>query len=152
MLTDNDLNFIFKGVPGIPLVWVINGDCLYDLALSQEHASIFLESDEILDISIEHSDHTGITLRFLKNGLILEEIQTTEYFGSILLSNPQVLNLLDYPNGKKVESPYARFDGEKFIILSEPDPVFTPQENFSNFYPPSYDPTQNTKIDLNELQ
>jgi len=152
MLTDNDLNFIFEGIPGVPLVWVIDGDCLYDLALSQEHASIFLDSDEIINISNEYLDHEGMVVRFLKNGLILNELKTTEYFGSILLSNPKVLNLFDYPNGKKVESPHARFDGEKFIILLETDPVFTPQETSSIFYPPSYDPSQSTKINLDGLE
>lgn len=118
MLTDRDIIFNFLGTPGIPLVWVIDGDCLYDLPLSQEHAAIFLDHDEVLDISENYPDHDGITVRFIKNGEILEDLQTTEYFGSILLSSPTVLDLRDYPYGRYVESPNAKFDGEKFIITN----------------------------------
>jgi hypothetical protein len=126
MLTDNDMIFNFAGTPGVPLVWVIEQDCLYDLPLSQEHSSIFLDSEECIDISEEYPDHDGITVRFIKNGETLEELQTTEYFGSILLSNPTVLNLKDYPFGRYVESPNAIFDGEKFITTDRDTTGFMP--------------------------
>lgn len=118
MLTDRDIIFNYSGTPGVPLVWIIDGDCLYDLPLSEGHSLIFLESDEVLDISDQYPEHDGITVRFLKNSEVLEELQTTEYFGSILLSDPIVLDLRDYPYGRYVESPNAKFDGEKFIITN----------------------------------
>ena len=101
---------------GVPLVWIIDGDCLYDLAVKAEYISMFIESDEVLDVSDEYPDYDGITVRFTKNGEAVEDFQTSEYFGSILLSEPQVLSLLDYPRGHFVQSPNAKFDGEKFII------------------------------------
>lgn len=118
MLTDKDIIFNFSGTPGVPLVWIINGDCLYDLPLSQEHAQIFLQHDSVVDISENYPEHDGLTVRFIKNNETLEELQTTEYFGSILLSDPTVLDLRDYPYGRYVESPNAKFDGEKFIITN----------------------------------
>jgi len=126
MITDNDIVFNFSGTPGVPLVWVIEQQCLYDLALTQEHSLIFLHYEECIDISEEYPDHDGITVRFIKNGETLEELQTTEYFGSILLSNPTVLNLRDYPYGRYVESPHAIFDGEKFIITNRDVTGFSP--------------------------
>lgn len=117
MLTDNSLEFIHKGVNGVPLVWVIDTQCVYDLPLYVGHATIFQGADEVVDISADYPEHEGITVRFLKEGQILEELQTTEYFGSILLSNPQVLNLLDYPYGLYVESPNALFVDGAFVIL-----------------------------------
>jgi hypothetical protein len=119
MLTDNSLEFIYSGTRGVPLVWVIDTQCLYDLALSQEHAAIFTGATETLDISENYPEHNGITVRFLKNGQILEELQTSDYFGSILLSGPQVLNLLDYPYGLYVESPNALFVNNEFVILDQ---------------------------------
>ena len=101
---------------GSPLVWIIDGDCLYDLAVKSEYVPVFTESDEILDVSDEYPDYDGITIRFIKNGEVVEEFQTSEYFGSIILSEPQVLSLFDYPYGHFVQSPNAQFDGEKFII------------------------------------
>lgn len=120
MLTDDSIHFVHQGVNGVALVWVIDTQCLYDLPLSVEHAAIFTGYDEALDISSEHPEHDGITVRFLKNNQVLEELQTSEYFGSILLSNPQVLRLLDYPNGRYVESPNALFVDNAFVILEEP--------------------------------
>lgn len=117
MLTDDSIRFVHQGVNGIALVWVIDTQCLYDLPLSVEHAAIFTGYDEIIDISEDYPDHEGITVRFLKEGNVLEEFQTSEYFGSILLSNPQVLNLLEYPYGRYVQSPNALFVNGEFVIL-----------------------------------
>ena len=117
MLTDESLVFTYSGTVGVPLVWVIDTQCVYDLALSQEHAAIFIEADEVVDISEEHSEHEGVTVRFLKAGQVLEELQTSEYFGSILLSSPQVLKLTDYPYGMYVMSPNALFVDNQFVIL-----------------------------------
>ncbi len=118
MLTNESLEFTYNGTRGVPLVWVIDTQCLYDLALSQEHAAIFTEADEVIDISSDYPEHDGVTVRFLKNGQVLEELQTTDYFGSILLSNPLVLNLADYPYGMYVMSPNAMFVNNEFVILN----------------------------------
>ena len=107
MLTDESLVFTYSGTVGVPLVWVMDTQCVYDLALSQEHAAIFIEADEVQDISDNYPEHEGVTVRFLKEGQVLEELQTSDYFGSILLSNPQVLKLTDYPYGMYVMSPNA---------------------------------------------
>jgi hypothetical protein len=115
MITDNDLEFIHNGENGIPLVWVIDGQCLYDLPLYPIDADMFMNYDEVIDISDQHPDHDGITIAFYREGELIQEFQTSEYFGSILLSDPLVLNLLDYPGGASVMSPYATFDGEKFV-------------------------------------
>jgi len=118
MLTDDNINFVHNGVNGIALVWVIGEDCLYDLPLSVEHANIFLNTNKVLDISDQYPDHEGITVRLMNNDNILEDFQTSEYFGSILLSDPQVLNLANYPYGLYVVSPYAKFIDNKFILTN----------------------------------
>ena len=101
---------------GNPLVWIIDGDCLYDFAVKAEYISMFTESDEAIDVSDEYPEHNGLTVRFIKNEQIIEDFQTSEYFGSILLSEPQVVSLFNYPYGHFVVSPNAKFDGNKFII------------------------------------
>ena len=104
------------GSGGDALVWIIDGDCLYDIPVISKHVSMFTDSDSILDVSEEYPDHDGITVRFTKNGQTVEDFQTSEYFGSILLSSPQVESLQKYPYGKYVISPDAKFDGQQFII------------------------------------
>jgi hypothetical protein len=115
-LTDIDIEFTFNGTRGVALVWVIDGDCLYDLPLSAEHAEAFLTATEVQDISEDYPEHDGITVRLLKDQETLLELSTTEYFGSILLSEPQVLKLEQYPFGRYVVSPNARFNGTEFEI------------------------------------
>lgn len=100
------------------LVWIIDGDCLYDTVIKKEYENMFRNSDQVLDVSEEYGETENIVVRFIKNNQIVNDFKTSEYFGSILLSNPQVLELLDYPYGRYVISPNAKFDGEKFIILN----------------------------------
>jgi len=121
MLTDLDILYVRQndGIEGIPLVWVIDGECLYDIPTTEVYRQMFIDSDAVLDISSLYPNHDGITVRFIKDESVINELQTTEYFGSILLSSPQVLNLLDYPYGMYVVSPNALFDGEKFIIKDQ---------------------------------
>ena len=102
-----------------PLVWIIDGECLYDESVPADLLPSFLENDEVLDVSEEYPDHNGIAIRFIKNNEILSDFLCSEYFGSVLLSSPQIVNLYDYPYGRYVISPYAKFDGEKFIILNQ---------------------------------
>lgn len=104
------------GRGGNAIVWIIDGQCLYDLPVLQEHVSMFTESDRVLDVSDLYPEHEEITVRFIKDGQTVEDFQTSEYFGNILLSNPQIEDLAKYPYGKYVISPDATFDGEKFTI------------------------------------
>ena len=128
MLTDNHLIYTRgnDGIDGVALVWVIDGECLYDIPTWQEYVEMFTTSDEVIDISADYPDHDGITVRFMKNEQVVNELQTTEYFGSILLSNPLVVNLFDYPYGRYVVSPHATFDGEKFTITNRDMTDFLP--------------------------
>lgn len=119
MLTDQSITYVKSDVKGVAIVWVIDGQCLYDLPLNKEYADIFLETDNVLDISEQYPDHNGLTVQLRKGEAVLEEFQTSEYFGSILLSDPLVIDLSTYPGGNAVVSPYATFDGEKFISLNK---------------------------------
>ena len=121
MIYDHDLDIYTREeiLQGKALCWVIDGDVLYDLPLIQKYVSMFTEHDSIVDISKNYPENDGITVQFVKNNNVIEEFNTSEYFGSILLSNPQVLDLGAYPYGQHVISPHAKFDGEKFIILDQ---------------------------------
>jgi hypothetical protein len=118
MLTDIDIQFVRgnDGINGVPLVWVIDGQCVYDIPTWEAYKDMFISSDIVLDVSQSYPNHDGITVRFIKDGSMVNELQTSEYFGSILLSEPLVLNLQEYPYGRYVISPNATFDGEKFTI------------------------------------
>ena len=120
MLKDKDLIFApgNDGIKGLALVWVIDGQCVYDIPTWQVYEEMFTAHDEVIDISEKYPDHDGITVRFIKAGKTINDLQTSEYFGSILLSDPLVLRLGDYPYGRYVISPNATFDGESFTITN----------------------------------
>ena len=107
-----------EGIKGVALVWVINEDCLYDIPIKPEYSDMFMTSDTIEDVTSEYIKHDGMVIRFIKNGEVVNDLSTSEYFGSILLSSPTVLDLSKYAYGRYVISPNAKFDGEKFIILN----------------------------------
>ena len=117
MLTDLDIKY--KHIPGIighGLIWVIDTECVYGAALNKEYADMFLSCNNVIDISNQYPEHDGITVRLMKDNDILNDFQTSEYFGSILLSSPLVVSLYDYPYGAYVEANNATFDGNQFII------------------------------------
>ena len=119
VLTDNHIEYVHsvhENEKGVPIVWVIDGDCLYDIPTYKIYADMFMSINEVLDVSSEYLDHNGMTVRLIRDGEVQYDLKTTEYFGSILLSNPIALNLLDYQYGRYVMSPNAKFDGEKFIL------------------------------------
>jgi hypothetical protein len=119
MINDTTVAFTGNFGKGKALVWIIDGDCLYDLALDNNYADMFLSVTSAEDVSSSYPDHDGISVRLFKDTEVLQDFCTSEYFGSILLSNPLVLNLGDYAYGRYVMSPDAKFDGEKFIILNQ---------------------------------
>ena len=118
MLTDTSITYKKTDVKGVALVWVIDGQCLYDLPLNKEYADIFLAADNVVDVSENYPENEGLTVQLKKGDEILEELNTSEYFGSILLSNPLVLDLSKYPGGNTIISPNALFDGEKFTPIN----------------------------------
>lgn len=124
MITDNDLKYIHDHEKlGHALSWVIDGECVYDIALNDKYAEIFLLSDTIEDVSLEYPDLPGITVRFFKNGLPIEELNTSEYFGSVLLTPHLVINLHGHTNGWYVSGANAQFVDKQFVILDR-----TPEE------------------------
>lgn len=118
MITDQHLEFNINKGRGLALVWIIDGECLYDLPLNMEYVEMFRSITDVYDVSNEYPENDGLTIRLVSNGAVIDDFNTSEYFGSILLSNPSVVSLFDYPYGRYVQSPYAKFDGEKFIILN----------------------------------
>lgn len=120
MLTNSSILYARgnDGIDGVALVWVIDEECLYDIPVWQEYVEMFLSSDDVVDISLDYPEYEGITVRFIKNNETVGELQTDEYFGSILLSDPQVIKLGDYPFGRYVISPHATFNGERFTITN----------------------------------
>lgn len=126
MINDKDIEFTGNFGIGKALVWIIDGDCLYDLALDNHYADMFLSVTNVEDISSDYPEHEGISVRLFKDTEVIEDFCTSEYFGSILLSNPIVLDLKNYAYGRYVMSPNAKFDGEKFIILDQDVSNFMP--------------------------
>lgn len=117
MLTDSNIEYVHvPGIYGYALAWIIDTECVYAIALNEQYATMFKECNNAIDISSEYPDHDGITVRLMKDDTILEDFQTSEYFGSILLSNPLVLDLADHAYGVYVEANKASFINNEFVL------------------------------------
>lgn len=124
MLTDSILSnqgpFPKEGKYGVPLAWVIGEDVLHTLSLQEENADMFLNYSSIEDVTSEYESSSNIYIKFLKNNNEFEILQTSEYFGSILLSNPKVINLFNHKKGWAVRPP-AKFINNEFVITDGRD-------------------------------
>jgi hypothetical protein len=118
IFTDEELHEREIDPNGKALTWVIEEECLYDEAVPGDLLPIFEEHDQAIDVSNEYLDHDGIVVRFIKDQEILADFKTSEYFGSVLLSNPDVVDLSKYPYGRYVMGANAKFDGNQFILLN----------------------------------
>lgn len=103
-------------IQGLPLVFVIDGQCVYDLAATKYGTELFMKNNGILDVSSEYPDYDGITVKIIIDENNFEILQVSEYLGSVLLTTDKAICLWDYPYGVYVESPHATFNGEEFII------------------------------------
>jgi hypothetical protein len=87
----------------------------------------------------------SIVISILENGVELDQLQTTEYFGSILLSNPTIKDLNAYPYGRYVIAPNAKFVNNEFVVLdmsTEGLPPFITDEEIAQRQA-AYDAAQN---------
>ena len=144
MITIEDLTYnpeVSTSVVGMPLVFVIEGQCVYDFPSTKYGSELFFKKKSIVDISEKYPDYDGITVRIIMDGGKFEELQTSEYLGSILLTPHLVLCLYDYPFGAYVISPHATFDGAQFTITDRDMDTLDP----SPYEPPF---TSSTFFDL----
>lgn len=136
MITDETLSkqgpFPKNGKYGVPLGWVIDNNLLYTLSLEEENALLFLDIKNIEDITLESENTAGITLKITDSNDSITIFQTSEYFGSILLSSPTVVNLLKHNRGWMAFPP-AQFINNSFVFNDERDNNEMP-EWFKNNY------------------
>ena len=117
MVTDASVEYFYSPeIPGMPIALVIDGEVLYTAPVWSSFGQILLDATEFRDVSSTYPEHNGITVELLSNEEVIETWQTTEYVGSILLSEPLILDISQYENGGYVEDLKASFDGTKFII------------------------------------
>ena len=118
MITDKDIEYNknHTDLPAVALAWVIDTEVVYAIAVTNEIANLFMKS-EYIDVSDQYPDYNGISVKLI--GPQGEEIfQTSEYFGSIILSNPVIINLLSHKYGKYILGSGEFFINNEFVIPS----------------------------------
>lgn len=117
MLTDKDIAYQqIVGYAGYALAWIIEEDCVFTNVMNKQYFDLFTSFDNAIDISDQYPEHNGITVRLIKDDVILEDFQTSEYFGSILLSNPIIIDIMEYPYGAYVEPFKCKFIKDQFVF------------------------------------
>jgi len=148
MLTDNDITYSWnKDNPderGSALAFIIDEDVVYDAPFYNWAADMFIRADSFVEISQDNATDS-IVISILENEVELDQLQTTEYFGSILLSNPTIKDLNAYPYGRYVIAPNAKFVNNEFVVLdmsTEGLPPFITDEEIAQRQA-AYDAAQN---------
>jgi hypothetical protein len=117
MVTDRSIQYFYSPeVLGIPIALVIDGEVLYTSAVWGTFGQLLLDATGFRDVSSTYPEHVGMTVEILSGEEVVETWQTTEYVGSILLSDPLILDIGQYENKEYVDDLKATFDGTKFII------------------------------------
>jgi hypothetical protein len=68
MITIEDITYdprIPTSVPGMPLVFVIDGQCVYDFPSNRYGSELFFNNNEIVDISDADSNNDEITVKII---------------------------------------------------------------------------------------
>jgi hypothetical protein len=104
----------------LPLAFIIDEDVLYTIATSNLGGNLFLDFTDAVDVSDNFPENEGLTIKFMADNTELETLHTSEYFGSILLSNPRVINLLNHKRGYATGEP-AKFIDNQFYVLDGRD-------------------------------
>jgi hypothetical protein len=99
-----------------PLAFIIGEDVLYTYPFNERGTNLCLNFTDAIDVSNDFPENEGLTIKFMKNETELETLNTSEYFGSILLSNPKVINLVNHKRGYATGEP-AKFIDNEFYVL-----------------------------------
>jgi len=120
MLTDNDITYSWNSdnpdERGSALAFIINEDVVYDAPFYNWAADMFIRADSFVEIP-QDNPTDKIIVSIMENNIELDQLETTEYFGSILLSNPMIKDLNAYPYGRYVIAPNAKFVNNEFVVL-----------------------------------
>ena len=122
MITDIEITYKpeYNETDGVALAFVIGEDVPYTIAARGFAANLFLNFTDAIDVSENFPENDGITIKFMNNETELETLHTSEYFGSILLSNPKVINMLNHKRGSATGEP-AKFIDHEFYVLDGRD-------------------------------
>jgi hypothetical protein len=119
MLTDSEITYEWnKDNPderGAALAFIIDEDVVYAAPFYNWAADMILRADSFVEISQDNASDS-LVVSIIENGVELDQLETTEYFGSILLSSPIIKDLNSYPYGRYVYPPNAKFVNDEFIF------------------------------------
>jgi len=124
MITDIEITYNNNSgeTNNLPLAFIIDEEVLYTIATSNLGSNLFLNFTDAVDVSEDFPENDGLTIKFMNNETELEILHTSEYFGSILLSSPKVINLLNHKRGYATAEP-AKFIDNEFYVLDERDNI-----------------------------
>jgi hypothetical protein len=122
MITDIEITYnrSIGETNNLPLAFIIDQEVLYTIPTSNLGSDLFLNFTDAVDVSEDFPENDGLTIRFMNDETELETLHTSEYFGSILLSNPRVINLLNHKRGYATGTP-ANFINNEFYVLDGRD-------------------------------
>lgn len=101
MLTDNDIYFFWNKYPErqqMAIAFGLEGKVIVDFATYVDfYDNVLSVADEVVP---NNEDHSNVS--FKKNGEVIETLQTSPFFGSLLCSSPDIFELYRHPNPEQL--------------------------------------------------
>ena len=122
-----------------PLAFIIEEDVLYCYPFNERGAYLSLNFTDAIDVSGDiPSNESNLTIKLMNNEVELETLQVSEYFGSILLSNPKIVNVLNHKRGYATGAP-AKFIDNEFYVLDGRDNSALSDWHYNNMKEDGYE-------------
>ena len=121
MITDNDIYWEKNKNEKQPIVigFGLDGVLVFDMPSYVDFYELLKNSDSVVNITEDYS-----MINFIKNEIVLETLHTSEMLGSLICSEPDILEIYRHPNEEqkiKNKGVIAGYKYDEFGNFIKPD-------------------------------
>ena len=121
MITDNDI-YWEKDKNDKPIIGIgfgLDGVLVFDMPSYVDFYDLLKTSDSVINTTENYS-----MIDFIKNGIVVETLHTSEMLGSLICSEPDILEIYRHPNeeqGMKNKSVVTGYNYDELGNFTKPD-------------------------------
>lgn len=133
MITDNDIYFEpnKNDTQPIAIGFGLDGVLVFDMPSYVDFYDLLKTSDSVINTTENYN-----MIDFIKNGIVVETLHTSEMLGSLICSNPDILEIYRHPNEEqaiKNKGVMAGYSYDELGNFTKPD-VFPSSPKRPNDY------------------
>jgi hypothetical protein len=121
MITDNDIYFELNKNEKQPIGigFGLDGVLVFDMPSYVDFYDLLKTSDSVINTTENYN-----MIDFIKNGIVVETLNTSEMLGSLICSNPDILEIYRHPNEEqaiKNKGVVTGYHYDEFGNFTKPD-------------------------------